>query len=397
MGADGHQGGGRDAGELVPGDFGVDRAVLVGDGELHLEDVPLRPPDEGAGLLPGLGAEPGVDVQLDGGVEVAGLQERALALAPGPQLRARLHAGHAGAEQGEGRDPLGVAGGELQGDLAAEGGADDGGAVGAEVVEQVPDVLRVGVRGVDRGLAEATEVAADDTVPRLGERGELRVPHPAVADPGVQQDDGRGAGTGQVMRERHPRDPRRREGRGPPLSLPPPPTPPSPLEHVQEEVYSQGHQLLNAFKGGWGMDLTVVAYIVYLLISVALTIWVARTLSRNGRIFLADVLHGNEKLAEAVNHLLVVGFYLVNFGFVALYLSQDDAVLDARALFEALSVKLGVVLLVLGVMHLGNVYVLNKIRRRGVMEREQVPPVGPQGWTTPPKAGPWAPPAPQQG
>ncbi|SEC66506.1 hypothetical protein [Streptomyces sp. TLI_105] len=143
------------------------------------------------------------------------------------------------------------------------------------------------------------------------------------------------------------------------------------------------------------MDLTVVAYIVYLLISVALTIWVARTLSRNGRIFLSDVLHGNEKLADAVNHLLVVGFYLVNFGFVALYLSQDAAVVDARALFEALSVKLGVVLLVLGVMHLGNVYVLNKIRRRGVMEREQVPPVGPQGWATTPKGGPWAPPAPQ--
>ena len=131
------------------------------------------------------------------------------------------------------------------------------------------------------------------------------------------------------------------------------------------------------------MDLTVVAYIVYLLISVALTVWVARTLSRNGKIFLADVLHGNEKLAEAVNHLLVVGFYLVNFGFVALYLSQERAVLDARALFEALSVKLGVVLLVLGVMHLGNVYVLNKIRRRGVMEREQVPPVAPQDWVAP--------------
>ncbi|MFE5794008.1 hypothetical protein ACFQ8C_15720 [Streptomyces sp. NPDC056503] len=143
------------------------------------------------------------------------------------------------------------------------------------------------------------------------------------------------------------------------------------------------------------MDLTVVAYIAYLLISVALTIWVARTLSRNGRIFLADVLHGNEKLADAVNHLLVVGFYLVNFGFVALYLRQDETVADARELFEALSVKLGVVLLVLGVMHLGNVYVLNKIRRRGAMEREQVPPVAPQGWTTVPKNGPWAPPAPQ--
>ncbi|MGW0164073.1 hypothetical protein ACWDWT_02630 [Streptomyces sp. NPDC003343] len=131
------------------------------------------------------------------------------------------------------------------------------------------------------------------------------------------------------------------------------------------------------------MDLTVIAYVIYLLISVALTVWVACTLSRNGRVFLEDVLHGNEKLADAVNHLLVVGFYLVNLGFVALYLNGHGTVEDARGIFEALSTKLGVVLLVLGAMHLGNVYVLNRIRRRGVMEREQVPPVGPQGWVTP--------------
>ncbi|MFB6934051.1 hypothetical protein [Streptomyces chartreusis] len=131
------------------------------------------------------------------------------------------------------------------------------------------------------------------------------------------------------------------------------------------------------------MDRTVIAYIIYLVVSIALTIWVARTLSRNGRIFLADVLRRNEKLADAVNHLLVVGFYLVNLGFVALYLSDDDTVLDTRGIFEALSTKLGVVLLVLGVMHLGNVYVLNKIRRRGVLEREQVPPVVPQDWVAP--------------
>ena len=131
------------------------------------------------------------------------------------------------------------------------------------------------------------------------------------------------------------------------------------------------------------MDRTVIAYVIYLLVSIALTVWVARTLSRNGRIFLADVLHGNEKLADAVNHLLVVGFYLVNLGFVALYLSSDADIDDTREIFDALSTKLGVVLLVLGVMHLGNVYVLNRIRRRGVMEREQVPPVAPQDCVAP--------------
>ncbi|AQT74052.1 MULTISPECIES: hypothetical protein [Streptomyces] len=131
------------------------------------------------------------------------------------------------------------------------------------------------------------------------------------------------------------------------------------------------------------MDLTVVAYVIYLLISIGLTVWVARTLSRNGRAFIGDVLHGNEKLADAVNQLLVVGFYLVNIGFVTLYLRSSEEVDTARALFEALSVKLGVVLLVLGVMHLGNVWVLNRMRRRGIMERQQTPPLPPQGWTAP--------------
>ncbi|MEU8776692.1 hypothetical protein [Streptomyces sp. NPDC048606] len=129
------------------------------------------------------------------------------------------------------------------------------------------------------------------------------------------------------------------------------------------------------------MDLTVVAYVIYLFISIGLTIWVARTLSRNGRVFIGDVLQGNEKLADAVNHLLVVGFYLVNIGFVTLYLRSADTILEARDLFEALSVKLGVVLLVLGFMHLGNVWVLNRMRRRGIQERQHTPPVAPQGWT----------------
>ena len=64
----------------------------------------------------------------------------------------------------------------------------------------------------------------------------------------------------------------------------------------------------------------VVTYCLYLAISICLTIWVARTLFHNGRIFLVDVFHGNESLADSVNHLLVVGFYLINFGYVTLAL-----------------------------------------------------------------------------
>jgi hypothetical protein len=131
------------------------------------------------------------------------------------------------------------------------------------------------------------------------------------------------------------------------------------------------------------VDLTILTYVVYLAISVALTVWVARTLSRAGAVFLADVFHGDERLPDAVNHLLVVGFYLVNLGFVALWLKAGGTVADARGVFTALSVKVGTVLLVLGVLHLSNVFVLNKIRRRAVSAAEPQPPVAPTGWLAP--------------
>ena len=131
------------------------------------------------------------------------------------------------------------------------------------------------------------------------------------------------------------------------------------------------------------MDHALVAYVLYLLIAVPLTIWVGSTLSRNGRLFLVDVFDGKEELAQAVNKLLVVGFYLLNLGVVALYLRIGDTLADAREVIEVLSVKMGVVLLMLGIVHLVNVYVFNKIRRRGRLDAMATPPVPPQGWTQP--------------
>jgi hypothetical protein len=124
------------------------------------------------------------------------------------------------------------------------------------------------------------------------------------------------------------------------------------------------------------VDFLVVTYCFYLLISISLTIWVARTLFRNGRVFLVDVFHGNASLADSVNHLLVVGFYLVNLGYVSLALKLGYDVTSARGSIEALSQKVGVVLMVLGGMHFFNLYVFSRIRRRSVLEAAP-PPVAP--------------------
>ena len=108
----------------------------------------------------------------------------------------------------------------------------------------------------------------------------------------------------------------------------------------------------------------VVTYLIYILISVALTIWVAHTLHKNGRIFLVDVFHGNEPLADSVNHLLVVGFYLINFGYVSLALKLGYMPVNAQEGIEALSWKIGMVLVVLGGMHFFNLFFFNYLRKR---------------------------------
>ena len=118
------------------------------------------------------------------------------------------------------------------------------------------------------------------------------------------------------------------------------------------------------------MNYTAWTYVMYLMISVALTVWVARTLAKSGRVFLVDSFHGNETMADSVNHLLVVGFYLINVGYVTLALRYGEKPDSVTAAIEFLSTKVGLVLLVLGAMHFFNLYVFSRMRRRAV-----VPPV----------------------
>ena len=124
------------------------------------------------------------------------------------------------------------------------------------------------------------------------------------------------------------------------------------------------------------MNPTVITYLIYLLLSIALTIWVARTLFRNGQPFLDDAFGGDERLARSVNHLLVVGFYLINLGYITLNLKLNEEVLTTREAIEALSLQVGLVLLVLGGMHFFNLFVFSRIRRKR-HEGTMPPPIAP--------------------
>ena len=120
------------------------------------------------------------------------------------------------------------------------------------------------------------------------------------------------------------------------------------------------------------MNWVVQMYGYYLIISILVTIWVARTLFKNGRIFLLDAFDGNAPLADSVNHLLVVGFYLINIGYVTMVLQNGDHPDSLQRLLETLSTKIGVVLLILGGMHFFNMAVFAKMRR-AALNRKNFP------------------------
>ncbi len=117
------------------------------------------------------------------------------------------------------------------------------------------------------------------------------------------------------------------------------------------------------------MNYIIITYMLYLALTISITIWVARTLFRNGKVFLIDIFHGNKELADSVNNLLLVGFYLVNLGYAIYTLQVTSNITNAQEVIEKLSIKIGLIILILGAMHFFNLYIFFTLRKRAMMEK----------------------------
>jgi hypothetical protein len=108
------------------------------------------------------------------------------------------------------------------------------------------------------------------------------------------------------------------------------------------------------------MEAATTQYLVLLAVSVGLTFLVGRLLVRAGEPFLLEVFH-EEKVTRSVNLLLSVLFHLVTLGVLAI-ISVTDVPADSA--LQAFVVKLGVVLLTLGVAYGISMLVLIRVRER---------------------------------
>ena len=98
--------------------------------------------------------------------------------------------------------------------------------------------------------------------------------------------------------------------------------------------------------------------------SVGLTVVVGQVLSRSGRLFLVDALGGSDSAARGISNLIVVSFYLISLGFVALTMRTSGDSVTARQAIQLLATKIGEVLLLLAVLYLAGIVSLTRLRRR---------------------------------
>jgi len=117
------------------------------------------------------------------------------------------------------------------------------------------------------------------------------------------------------------------------------------------------------------MNYHILSYIVYLGITISVTVWVATTLFKNGKVFLLDIFDQNKLIAQSVNQLLLVGFYLVNLGYVIISLKIIGEIDNLQMLIEKLSFKVGFIILILGGMHFFNLFIFFRLRNKSIQRK----------------------------
>ena len=110
--------------------------------------------------------------------------------------------------------------------------------------------------------------------------------------------------------------------------------------------------------------MNTLAYFIYLFITYLVTVHVGLVFYRNGRIYILNLLHGDEKLTVSINRILLTGYYLLNLGYAALMIRSWQTIYTWAEVLSTISVMTGKIMLVLAVVHFFNMFAIYLISRR---------------------------------
>ncbi len=124
------------------------------------------------------------------------------------------------------------------------------------------------------------------------------------------------------------------------------------------------------------MNYNIIAYSIYIPVTITLSIWIAKNLHRNTKAFLLGRFHHNESIAISTNNLIQTGFYLIAFGYSFMNMSVRsnghfnnfqqyvyDPLASSQQTIEELSIKLGSFTLILGLLLFANFFIMLIIQK----------------------------------
>lgn len=114
------------------------------------------------------------------------------------------------------------------------------------------------------------------------------------------------------------------------------------------------------------MNFNIIGYGIYLPVTFYVTVLVGRALHQAGRHYVCEMTEGNETLTDAINNALLVGYYLMNLGYIALMMSSWEQIASLPELLYVLCDRIGTILLTLGLMHFLNMFVLKIYNARHI-------------------------------
>lgn len=110
--------------------------------------------------------------------------------------------------------------------------------------------------------------------------------------------------------------------------------------------------------------MNTLTYIIYLFITYLITVHVGLRFYHNGRVYILRLLHGDEKLTDFINRILLTGYYLLNLGYAALVIRYWKTIHTWTEMMGSIASMTGKIMVTLAVIHFFNMAVILLISQR---------------------------------
>lgn len=104
------------------------------------------------------------------------------------------------------------------------------------------------------------------------------------------------------------------------------------------------------------MTFNTAGYIIFGFLVYFITFHVGLVFYRNGKVYMQQLFNDDLHLVDAINNVLLVGYYLLNLGFTTLSIVYWPSIESLSELVECVAHNAGIMILTLGAMHYVNMF-----------------------------------------